>query len=88
MDKEMKHFLQKNIPHLDKQIIYLEKRMEDIIEEHHLQMVNNIITIPGIGKKSAIALIVLSGGFTKLSNYKQLSAYVGLSPRIYQPEVA
>lgn len=84
MDKEMKHFLQKNIAHLDKQIIYLEKKMENIIEEHHLQMLSNIITIPGVGKKSAIALIVLSGGFTKFSNYKQLSAYVGLSPRIYQ----
>lgn len=84
MDKEMKYFLQKNIAHLNKQIICLETRMQSIIEEHHEQMLNNITSIPGVGKKSAIALIVLSSGFTKFSNYKQLSAYVGLSPRIYQ----
>jgi transposase len=29
-------------------------------------------------------LIVISGGFTKFSNAKQLSSYVGLSPRIFE----
>ncbi len=41
-------------------------------------------SIPGIGKKKAIVLMVLSDGFTKFSNYKRLSAYVGLSPRIHE----
>ena len=31
-----------------------------------------------------IMLIVLSGGFKKFANYKQLSAYIGLCPRIYE----
>jgi transposase len=84
MDKEMKQVLDKNIAHLDKQIEYLTTRMEAIIEDQYLQMLKNMITIPGLGKKTAIALLVLSGGFTKFSSYKQLSAYVGLSPRLYE----
>jgi len=84
MDKEMKLLLQKLIAHLDKQIEHIAQRMETIMEQHYHQMLHNIISIPGVGKKTAIVLIVLSGGFSKFSNYKQLSAYVGLSPRIYE----
>lgn len=84
VDKEMKQLLQKSITHLDKQIAGITKRMEVIIAEHHQQMLNNIISIPGLGKKTAIVLIVLSSGFRKFSNYKQLSAYIGLSPRTYE----
>lgn len=84
MDKEMKTFLQRAIAHLDKQIDQMTGRMEVIIEQYHQQMVKNIVSIPGLGKKTAIVLIVLSDGFKKFSNYKQLSAYVGLSPRIYE----
>ena len=84
MDREVKQFLQKSIAHLDKQITRLENRMEVIIEEYQGQMADNITTIPGIGKKIAIVLMVLSDCFQKFSSYKQLSAYVGLSPRIYE----
>ena len=31
-----------------------------------------------------MALIVLSGGFTKFENAKQLCSYIGLSPRIFE----
>ncbi|MEG5147051.1 IS110 family transposase [Microcoleus sp. AT8-B6] len=84
MDKEMKLLLHKLIANLDKQIELINKRMEAIMEEHYHQLLNNVISVPGVGKKTAIALIVLSGGFVKFSNYKQLSAYIGLSPRIYE----
>lgn len=84
MDKEVKQFLQKAITHLKKQILQIENRMEVIIEEHQAEMTGNITTIPGIGKKTAIVLMVLSDCFTKFKSYKQLSAYVGLSPRIYE----
>ena len=41
-------------------------------------------TIPGIGPKSAILLCIITGGFSKFEDAKQLTAYVGFSPRIYQ----
>ena len=39
-------------------------------------------SIPGIGIKTAIALIVLTNNFENFDNYKQLIAYIGFSPRI------
>ena len=47
-------------------------------------MYQNIQSIPGIGKKTALMLIVISAGFKKFSNAKQLCSYIGLSPRIFE----
>lgn len=41
-------------------------------------------TIPGIGPKSAALLVAVTGNFTKFNHYKELVAYVGLNPRIYE----
>lgn len=84
MDKEIELLMKSNIVHLEKQLEKIAERMETIIGGHHRQMLNNVESIPGIGRKTAIVLIVLSGGFKKFSNYRQLSAYIGLSPRIYE----
>jgi transposase len=70
--------------HLEKQIATLNKKMEDLIESNEGLLYQNIQTIPGIGKKTALMLIVISAGFKKFSNAKQLSSYVGLSPRIFE----
>lgn len=84
MEKEVKQFLQKALRHLDKQLEQLHQRMEAIVEAHHHTVLHNLTTIPGLGKKTAIVLIVLSDGFKKFTNYKQLCAYVGLSPRVFE----
>ena len=69
---------------LEKQIKQLEQKMVQIVKEHHQKLFEQIQSIPGLGKKTTMQLIVLSGGFTKFENVKQLSSYVGLSPRIFE----
>lgn len=39
-------------------------------------------SIPGMGKKTALWLIVNSGGFTKFENSKQLSSYIACAQHI------
>ncbi len=41
-------------------------------------------SIPGLGKRTSMSLIIVSGGFTRFENAKQLAAYVGLCPRIFE----
>lgn len=84
MDKEVKRLLTKSITQHENQIKAAEQIMESIIGQYHQELLQRVISIPGIGKKTAISLITLSNGFKKFDNYKQLSAYVGLSPRIYE----
>ena len=68
----------------EKQIVILEDKMQKLIEHHHGQMYQQRQSIRGMGKKTAMLLIVISGGFTKFQNSKQLSSYIGLSPRIFE----
>src|ERR1051325_1532533 len=44
----------------------------------------SLISIPGIGKKTASLLVMVTNGFTAFDSPKQLIAYLGLSPRHYQ----
>jgi transposase len=41
-------------------------------------------TVQGIGLKSAAILIAVTGNFKNFNHYKQLVAYVGLNPRIFE----
>lgn len=84
MDEEVKGLLQKTITHLKEQIQEVSEKIEVLAQQHYGELLGNVVSIPGIGKKTAIVLIVLSDGFKKFTHYKQLSAYVGLSPRIYE----
>jgi transposase len=84
IDKEIEHLLKASIKRVNQQLQHIEERIEQIIQEHHQEMLNNLKTIPGIGSKTAVTLIMISNGFTKFKSYKQLAAYVGISPRIYQ----
>lgn len=84
MRKEVKQVLTKLITELQKQTQGITEKMEVLTQEYQGELLDHLVSIPGIGKKTAIVLIVLSNGFEKFSNYKQLSAYIGLSPRIYE----
>ena len=68
---------------IESQIKSIEKKMKSLINEHYKEQFKLVTSVPGIGEKAGLFLIVLSRGFTKFDNAKQLSSYVGLSPRIF-----
>lgn len=80
LQKSIKYMIKK----LNKEIAFIEKEMEVIIKENHSDMYHQIKSIPGLGKKATLLLIVISGGFTKFENSKQLASYVGIAPRIFE----
>lgn len=82
--KEAQRALTHMIKSIEKQIKELEQKMEEIIAIHHKNLYEQLKSIPGVGRKTSILLVVITGGFTKFQNAKQLSSYVGLSPRIYE----
>lgn len=69
---------------IEHEIKQIEKRMELIIKTHHQEMFNQLRSIPGMGAKTSLFLIVISGGFSKFKSHKQLASYVGISPRIFE----
>jgi len=75
--------LVKMIGQTEKQMKETEKQMDAIVTKYHGEMMEQVKSVPGIGKKTGLLLVVVSGGFTKFENAKQLSSYLGLSPRIF-----
>lgn len=74
--------LQKQIRQLDLEISHLETSMEELIKQHESEMLTSLCSIPGIGKKTAMFLIVITDAFRSFENSKQLCAYLGLAPTI------
>jgi len=84
MDAQLKRSLSSMEHHIEKQIDKLEVTLEDYAQQEYANTMKKLTSIPGIGTKTASLLVVLTEGFTKFENHKQLIAYVGLSPRVYQ----
>lgn len=81
---KIKESLNSMIKTIEQEIKGIEKNMESIIKTYHDTMFNHLQSIPGLGRKTSLFLIVLSGGFTKFENSKQLASYIGISPRIFE----
>lgn len=62
----------------------LEKRLLALVKENQKQQLTLLKSIPGIGVKTAAMLIVMTDGFEKFENAKQLCSYVGITPTIRQ----
>ena len=83
IDKETKKLYSAQLSFNKKTQAEIQKRMDSIVQQHYRQLQQRLTSIPGLGKKTIITLIAITEGFTRFENHKQLSAYFGLSPRIY-----
>ncbi|MFD2915422.1 IS110 family RNA-guided transposase [Psychroserpens luteus] len=76
--------LKRSLRQLDKEVGTLEEKLLLLVKESHKDLFTRIKTIPGIGRKTAIMLIVLTGGFERFSSAGELCSYAGLTPVIRQ----
>lgn len=74
--------LDNNLKHLKKEISALEKRLLELVKEDQQQQLTLLQSIPGIGLKTALFLIVITDGFRKFENASQLCSYAGITPTI------
>jgi transposase len=84
LDQGLKKVISKELKHKEALIKVLTTDMEYLAEQHYAEMLSNLKSIPGMGKKTAMMLITLSGGFSRFDDYRKLSSYIGLCPRIFE----
>lgn len=84
LDSALKVIIQKELIHLQQLIEKLSARVEQTVQSHYGLLLSNLKSIPGIGRKTAMMLIVISGGFERFEGYRQLSSYIGICPRIFE----
>jgi len=76
--------LNEQVDYLKNQKKKLYKTLLTLVMENFKETYNRLTSIPGIGPKTAVLLIAITDNFTKFAHVRQLIAYVGLSPRVYQ----
>lgn len=72
--------LKRQLKSIQREIKLLEIEMEQLIKANQQDLYTRLNTIPGIGKKTAILLIVTTNGFKDFKSSKQISSYLGLAP--------
>jgi transposase len=76
--------LKRSLKQLGKEMKTLEDRLLVLVKQEHQDLFTRLKTIPGIGPKTAIMLVVLTGGFERFSSASELCSYAGLTPVIRQ----
>ncbi len=84
ISKMAKQSREKVLRFIEKEIERLTDELKKLVGVHCSESFGKLQTIPGIGPKTSIMLIVLTNNFKHFDDARKLSAYVGLSPRIYQ----
>jgi transposase len=74
--------VRRQIRNLSNEITDLELKLESVIKEYEPDLLTRLCSIPGVGKRTAIYLIVLTQGFEKFESSRQLISYFGLNPII------
>jgi len=74
--------LNRQLKSFQTEIKRLEIELLKNVKEIHQESLTLLKSIPGIGEKTALQLLVITDGFNRFENYKQLCSYAGITPII------
>ena len=73
--EEQERFLKEEIKTIEAKMVEMIEADEELNEIHKC-----LLSIPGVGKITSLLLIVVTRGFTRFDNPKQLACFLGVSP--------
>ena len=76
--------LKRLLKNVQKESELIEKELLILVKEDYQEILSKIETISGIGRKTAVMLVVLTDGFTRFESASQLCSFCGLTPSIRQ----
>lgn len=76
--------LKRSLKHLKNEIDKLEDLLLELVKQDNQDLLTRVESIPGIGRKSSMLLIVLTGGFERFNKASELCSFAGLTPIIRQ----
>jgi len=74
--------LNRDLKHLNKEVKGIENRLLELVKQDQQKQLTLLKSIPGMGVKTALFLIVVTDGFSKFDKASQLCSYVGITPTI------
>lgn len=84
LERPLKKLLVKELGHKEVLIAQINKAMDELAGRHYTQLLGRLTSIPGLGKKTAMALAIVSGGFERFNDHRKLSSYIGICPRLFE----
>ncbi len=82
--KVVLYSLNKQLKSLEKEIKTLEEALEKNVKTEYQESLTLLKSIPGIGSKTALMLLVFTDGFNRFESSKELCSYAGITPVIRQ----
>jgi transposase len=73
--------LMETIKHLNEEIRQLEARIEMLVNQRDMEIVSSV---PGVGARSAAAILAEIGDAKRFSDGKRIASWAGLAPSVYQ----
>ena len=67
---------------LNREIEAIEHRILELIKQDYQQQITLIKSVPGLGIKTALFLIVVTNGFSKFDTAAQLCSFAGITPTL------
>lgn len=74
--------LARTLNNIRKEIEYLEEELLQMVKEEYQELLTLLESIPGIGRKTATMLLVLTDGFNRFNTASELCSYAGITPII------
>jgi transposase len=84
--KIIEKYSAKSIEHIEKNITEIDEQLDRIVRSDHelLLRINLVTSVKGIGKITALYLLVYTNNFQQYSTGKQLACYCGVVPFAHQ----
>lgn len=74
--------LKRSLKQVQKEMKTLEDKLLILVKQVHQDVLTRLKTIPGIGAKTSLMLVVLTDGFERFTSGSELCSYAGLTPVI------
>ena len=68
------------IEHMKRERDKLEKKLSEIVSKNYPQDYERLLSIKGLGKKTATVILSFFGGFENFENSKKVISYIGTNP--------
>ena len=82
--KDVVRSLNRQLKNIKKEIEKLESKLLINVKSEYAESLTLLKTIPGIGEKTALMMLVFTDGFNRFESSKELCSYAGITPVIRQ----
>lgn len=76
--------LKRSLRNMEKEVMVIESRLLELVKSDYQEVLTKVESIPGIGRKTAMMLVVLTDGFSRFESSSQLCSFCGLTPVLRQ----